>query len=160
MCNVCNRVKDIMKIEINVIKKHLGKHKWYCGIGDDNAAVADFVWKYAWLMREVYCGKLCPKHANCEAGMPFRSAFLHDISDGELNEHIKASRKGQHHELSWLQLQVVKHHISMHKWYHSIVSYKEAVNNFLDQFGWVIDEMYDAAKAARMQASTISTRPA
>jgi hypothetical protein len=145
MCK-CARVGDITKAEIQVIKKHLDRHKWFHHFTDENDAVADFVWKYAWIMREVFCGKLCTASPWCDAGKVFRSAFLHDISDGELNVFIKECCGDKPRDLSWLQLQVIKHHISMHKWFHRIDNYKDAVRDFLDKFGWVIDEMYEATR--------------
>jgi hypothetical protein len=148
MCG-CTRTKDVLEAEMSVIKKHLSKHKWYRHIIDENEAVAAFVWEYAWLMRETFCGKLCPEKERCQAGKGFRPAFLRDISDGELNEFIKQARGGQPHELTWLQLQVIKHHISMHRWFHRLDSYEQAVADFLDKFGWVVEEMYRAAKAAK-----------
>ena len=142
----CTNVKAILEAEREVIKAHLNRHKWYNHIKDEEAAIIDFIWKYAWLMREIYCGKLCKINQKCDAGGCFRAAFLKDISDGELNKYIKEYKGGEYpDELTRTQLQVIKHHISMHKWFHRIDNYHDAVKDFLEKFGWVIDEMCRAA---------------
>ncbi len=151
MCR-CTRIKDILDVERKVILSHLDKHKWFNHIADPNEAISDFVWKYAWLMREVFCGALCDGKDTCEAALKFQEVFLHDISDGELNVFIRRYHKEEvSRELSWIQLQVVKHHIAVHKWIHSIPNYHDAVSDFLSKFSWVIEEM------SRMSSSSSSS---
>jgi hypothetical protein len=146
MCK-CTRVHDILRAETEVIKAHLNRHKWYNHIKDENEAVMDFIWKYAWLMREIYCGRLCGSSQKCDAGSCFRAAFLSDISDGELVEYVKEYKGNEYpDDLTKIQLQVIKHHISMHKWFHRINNYHDAVKDFIEKFGWVIDEMCKATK--------------
>jgi len=115
MC-VCCRTKDIVDAEREVIQRHLDRHKWFKHIVDEDDAIIDFIWSYAWLMRETFCGRLCEDHEQCDASRGFRSGFLHDISDGELIEIIRQRDSHKSAEFNRVQLTVIKHHIAMHKW--------------------------------------------
>ena len=145
MCK-CNRMKDIIGAELALVKRHINDYKWYNHIEDEEEAVVDFVRKYAWLMREVFCARICPDKLRCEVSAAVKSAFLHDISDGELTKFITEFRQGQSSDLTHIQLQLIKHHISMHKWIHGIKEYRDAVKDFLERFGWVIEDMLAVAK--------------
>ena len=149
MCQ-CRKTKDIIEAEREVIKRHLDRHKWFRHINDENQAVIDFVWSYAWLMMECYCGKLCKESKRCEFGKTIPET-LKDISDGELLVFIKKFKGEQPEDLSSVQLQVIKHHIGMHKWFHQMPNYDEAIYDFLERFGWVIEDMYKITKESQNQ---------
>lgn len=61
----CKHFSDLMKIQIDIIQRHIGEHQYFQHITDRNKAVADFIIKYAWLMRETYC-LACPDKKECE----------------------------------------------------------------------------------------------
>lgn len=74
----CTHLEDILKVETEIIQRHLNKHKWYLGVEKDrpvgyDEAVIDFVDKYAWLMREMYCGNVCPYRKDCEPAQKYIS---------------------------------------------------------------------------------------
>ena len=62
----CDNLRDLMKCEMRIIKKHLDEHKWFNHIEGENEGVKDFIEKYGWLMRELYCGYACKKRDRCE----------------------------------------------------------------------------------------------
>ena len=62
----CEHLKELLDVEIAIIRKHLDNHKWCQHISDENTAVQDFVDKYGWLMREFYCNFVCQTRENCE----------------------------------------------------------------------------------------------
>jgi hypothetical protein len=62
---ICDQLKDLLHVEGKIIQRHIDRHKWFQHIPDKNAAVIDFVEKYGWLMREIYCENLCPKKGEC-----------------------------------------------------------------------------------------------
>lgn len=66
MDNNCDHLKDFLKSQKKIITRHIDEHKWFTHIKDDNQAMIDFIKKYGWLMREIYCENACP-HENCEA---------------------------------------------------------------------------------------------
>lgn len=63
--NKCENVKILLEIEKNIIKRHINRHKWFNGIKNENEAICDFVKKYAWLMKEVFCESCCSKKDQC-----------------------------------------------------------------------------------------------
>jgi len=138
----CQHIKYILSVERSIIKDHIAKHKWCNGIEDENDAIADFVQKFAWLMREIFCGALCPHKEECEVNDEFKKVFLGDISDGEIQEYINVSYGGEDSRLVKIKLHVIKHDISTHKWLNKIDNYEDAVKDFLSKFGWLIFEIY------------------
>jgi len=146
MCKYCKHITDILEIEREVIIAHIEKHKWCNHIIDDNDAILDFVHKYAWLMREVFCGVMCLYRDSCGAADEFKKQFLADISDGEIEEYIKMDFHDTDRDVIKIKLQVLKHDISTHKWLNRIDNYEDGVKDFLNKFGWVIYEIYQRSK--------------
>ena len=61
----CTRLREFVFVQIDIIKRHLDKHKWYNGIADETTGTVDFVRKYGWLMRDVYCHHVCDRATEC-----------------------------------------------------------------------------------------------
>jgi len=61
----CKHINDIVNAQIPFIKRHLNKHKYFQHIADDNEAMADFIQKYGFAYREVYCEYVC-KDKDCD----------------------------------------------------------------------------------------------
>jgi hypothetical protein len=79
----CQRLSDFMKTEMEVIQKHLDEHKYLRGMDDKGAALASFINDYGWLIRELYCTKICDQKNICEISMRMSS------SGDLLRDHVK-----------------------------------------------------------------------
>lgn len=62
----CKELSKFMKTQLDVVKKHLDEHKYLRKIDDRNEALDSFVNDYGWLIRELYCTRICEHHDNCE----------------------------------------------------------------------------------------------
>ena len=62
----CNHSGELIKIELEIIKRHISQHKWFQHIENEDEAIMDFVEKYGWLMRECYCEYVCPDRDKCD----------------------------------------------------------------------------------------------
>lgn len=62
----CNQLKNLLKIQTQIIEEHIDKHKWFNHIEDKNEAIVDFIDKYAWLMRQMFCEYICEKRDDCD----------------------------------------------------------------------------------------------
>lgn len=51
---------------MDVIKKHLDEHKYLRKLEDREAALESFIGDYGWLIRELYCTRICEKSEDCE----------------------------------------------------------------------------------------------
>ena len=71
--NSCRQLKKLLKAEKKVIKDHLDEHKWFNHIPDENVGMIDFIVKYGWIMREMYCGFACPDRSDCVIAQQFLS---------------------------------------------------------------------------------------
>lgn len=63
--NTCKQLATLLKVETAVMLKHLANHKWFQHIEGENNGMIDFVEKYGWIMREMYCGFSCPDRFTC-----------------------------------------------------------------------------------------------
>lgn len=142
MTERCECVSEILRVERNVILEHIDKHKWCNKFENDEEAIADFIQRYAWLMREVYCGAMCSFREECKVCEKFKKAFLEDISDGEIQQYIQMDYDDQDERIVKIKLQILKHDIKAHKWLNKIDNYEEAVRDFLNRFSWVIHAIY------------------
>lgn len=76
----CKHLESLLIEQEHIIRRHIDQHKWYKMIADKNRAVEDFIEKYAWVMREMYCD-LCPDSKECK---PYNN-YLKKNNGGRLN---------------------------------------------------------------------------
>ena len=62
----CQCLRAFMQTQIEVINRHLDEHKYLRHIDDKNEAMDSFIKDYGWIIREIYCTKVCDKKENCE----------------------------------------------------------------------------------------------
>jgi len=136
----CNKMSQVMKIEIDLIKKHLNKHKEYNHILSDDDAIIDFVNKFAWVMREAICA-VC-NNKECKIRIPEEKFDMGNITDTIISVMIDKCESDK--ELSKIEFSIIKKHIKDHKWYNHIPTYSAAVADFLSKYGWIIKELREA----------------
>ena len=68
----CKHLNDIVNAEMPIIKEHLQSHKWYQHIETDTKAQIDFIEKYGFIMREMYCRYVCVDRKTCELNDKYR----------------------------------------------------------------------------------------
>jgi len=61
----CTHLREFLDSQIIVIETHIDRHKWFNHINDRDLAIADFITKYGWLMRDYYCNYICPESSGC-----------------------------------------------------------------------------------------------
>ena len=136
---MCRRTSKIMTVEVDLIKKHIDKHKQHNHILTDDDAIIDFVDKFAWIMREAVCA-LCDDQ-EC-ALRKDSSEPLSDMPDVALYAMIHKCESDE--ELTEIEFGIIKRHIRDHKWYNNISTYSEAIVDFLGKYEWVIKELREA----------------
>jgi len=70
----CVRLSDFMAIQIDVVHKHLDEHKYLRGIIDKNEALGSFINDYGWLIRELYCTRICEFRHDCNIATELSSS--------------------------------------------------------------------------------------
>lgn len=60
----CNKLSELLQVESNVIKRHLSEHAWCNHIPDPSAAIIDFINRFGWVMKEMFC-EMCDNHHRC-----------------------------------------------------------------------------------------------
>ena len=63
-----------MKAQLEVIGRHLDEHKYLRNIEGRDEALESFIADYGWLIREMYCTKICEKRADCEIAIELSSS--------------------------------------------------------------------------------------
>lgn len=61
----CKQLSAFMKTQLDIVRKHIDEHKYLRKIEDKNEAVQSFVSDYGWLMREMYCTRICDLRDGC-----------------------------------------------------------------------------------------------
>jgi predicted HD phosphohydrolase len=69
----CTHMQELLKVQREVIRRHLDEHKWFQHITDKNEAVADFLDKFGWIMREMICGHFCEDRFKCKIAQQYMS---------------------------------------------------------------------------------------
>ena len=68
----CACLKEFMREQRDVISRHLDEHKYLRRIADKEEAVSSFVNDYGFLIREIYCSRICEKRQDCEIAEKMR----------------------------------------------------------------------------------------
>ena len=71
MITQCVRLKDILDAQIEIIERHIDQHKWFHRFQNRDEAIADFIEKYGFIMREFYCSRICEDRFDCEIARQF-----------------------------------------------------------------------------------------
>jgi hypothetical protein len=71
MFHECIHLQDILEAQIEIIERHIEKHKWFNLIADKDKAIADLIEKYGFVMREFYCARACEDRFKCELAQQF-----------------------------------------------------------------------------------------
>ena len=67
----CKRIADILSAQIDIIERHIDQHKWFNKIENKEEAIADFIEKYGFIMREYYCSRICEDRFKCEIAIRY-----------------------------------------------------------------------------------------
>lgn len=70
----CTHMQDLMKVQREIITRHIDEHKWFQHIADKNEGVSDFLDKFGWIMRELICGHFCEDRFDCAAAQKYLSS--------------------------------------------------------------------------------------
>lgn len=66
MSNRCEKLDKLLECQREVITRHIDEHKWFAQEPDREKGIADFIKRYAWLMREMFCAYSCELRNECE----------------------------------------------------------------------------------------------
>lgn len=70
----CVRLAEFLRTQIDVVQKHLDEHKYLRQIVDKDEALASFINDYGWLIREMYCTKVCDQREGCKIASELSSS--------------------------------------------------------------------------------------
>ena len=63
-----------MKTQLDVIQKHIDEHKYLRRIPSKEDALESFINDYGWLIRELYCTRICELRSDCETASELSSS--------------------------------------------------------------------------------------
>jgi len=67
----CIHLKELLAVQATIIRRNIKDHKWFLHIADEAEAKQDFIEKFGWIMRELYCGHACPDRHDCELAQQY-----------------------------------------------------------------------------------------
>lgn len=62
----CVNLVKLLDVEKKIIQRHIKKHKWMNHIEDVTEGTIDFINKFGWVMKEIYCEAVCDRKDDCE----------------------------------------------------------------------------------------------
>jgi hypothetical protein len=65
MSDKCEDLASFMRTQRDIVQKHLDEHKWLRRMESKEEALASFIDDYGWLIRELYCTRICEKRGDC-----------------------------------------------------------------------------------------------
>jgi hypothetical protein len=77
----CHEFQQLMKAQLEVMRKHLPRHKWFRHLGSEEEAAMNFVKEYGWIMREMYCSA-CRLSGECEHARSLREGKIEETPPG------------------------------------------------------------------------------
>lgn len=78
----CLHLTAFMKTQMDVIQKHLDEHKFLRQMESSDEALESFIHDYGWLIRELYCTRICEFAKGCAIAAELSSS-------GDLLRHKK-----------------------------------------------------------------------
>ena len=64
--DTCTHFKGLMIAEAEIIKESIEFHKYCNHFETTDEAISDFLSKYGWIMRTMYCKSACPNKNICD----------------------------------------------------------------------------------------------
>jgi hypothetical protein len=125
----CTHLRDLNAAQIVVIRRHIDEHKWFQHIADEEDAKLDFIEKFRWIMREVYCGFICCERFDCD--------IAHDYLPTAPNQSNPVPKD----ILDLAMDEIIRRHLDEHKWFQHIADPEEAKKDFSAKFGWIMKEL-------------------
>lgn len=55
-----------MRAQMDIVKKHIDEHTYLRKLTSKEEALSSFIGDYGWLIRELYCTRICEKCEECE----------------------------------------------------------------------------------------------
>lgn len=70
----CQHLHEFMQTQVDVVQKHLDEHKYLRKLADREEALESFIADYGWLIRELYCTRICELRGNCKIALELSSS--------------------------------------------------------------------------------------
>jgi len=79
----CLHLTEFMRTQVEVVQKHLDEHKYLRRLENQEEALDSFIHDYGWLIRELYCTRICELRMGCKIA-------AHLSASGDLlRDHVK-----------------------------------------------------------------------
>ena len=167
----CKHLRELADSQLAIIERHVDRHKWFRHIENREEAMLDFVEKFGWIMREFHCTQVCTDRSECEqpsrlAGdgrLPYSPPQRHEqrispsrdelmrcveapdsapLGDAQVSAAAFLSRCRHLDMLLEAQADIIRRHLERHMWFRHIDDRDEALRDFINEFGWVMRELY------------------
>jgi hypothetical protein len=70
----CSHLSEFMRAQIDVVQRHLDEHKYLRRMESRSEALSSFIGDFGWLIRELYCTKICSDRSQCQIAMELSSS--------------------------------------------------------------------------------------
>ncbi|MCX6745176.1 MAG: hypothetical protein NTX82_06680 [Candidatus Parcubacteria bacterium] len=125
----CTHLRDLLMAQKVIIARHIAEYLLFQKIDDEEEGKDDFITKFGWIMRELYCGYICSARFDCVIALEFLPQSP-DQNDPIARDILELAKQ-----------EIVRKHIDKHKWFKQIADREEAIRDFISRFGWIMQEL-------------------
>ena len=152
----CTHLRELLGAQKTIIERHIAEHLWFQHIPDEEEGKGDFIEKFAWIMREIYCGFICCERFDC--------VIAHEYLPKPPNQSDPVPKD----VLELAMEEILAKHLDEHKWFQHIADPGEGRNDFIAKFGWIMQELicgfscehrYECSEAKRFLAQNKNIVP-
>lgn len=134
----CEHLAEFGAVQREVALKNLVGHKWLRQLPDYQTTKIDFLVLFGQIMRELYCGYICLERTDCEIALQHRPAE----SEVTIGEQLLVRPCQRDYDLKTIKTSLLEKHLEKHKWFNQITNDEEGKKDFLEKFGWLVEQMY------------------
>jgi len=134
----CEHLAEFASVQREITLKNLASHKWLRHLPDTQTAKIDFVLEFGEIMRELYCGYICPDRHDCEIAV----AHLPAQMEVTISESLAVRPCQRDVDLKTIKTTLLLKHLEQHKWFRQIADDETGKQDFLEKFGWMVEQMF------------------
>lgn len=129
MPDSCTHLRELNQAQTTIIKRHIDEHKWFAHIADEEEGKLDFILKFGWAMREVFCNYICGERSGCITA--YKLFHRWPNSNNPIDQDI----------LEVAMKEIVTRHLDEYMGFEHIADPDVAIKDFVAKFGWIIQEL-------------------
>ena len=142
----CPYFRSLIQEQIELMTRHVPNHQRFKNIADKEKATAHFIQKYGEIFREFICDFACPESESCRNYQEHLAKQelnpIETISDDLVSRIMPKDACEHFRKFFGASKEIIRRHLNNNKWYNHIAELDAAVDNFAQEYGEILREIY------------------